>query len=311
MNKPKRHHYLPEFYLKKFADMDGMVWVFDREAKEYRKQLVKDTAIQGSYYTFRGSDGKKHIEIEECFSVIEGKTKPILDKLDRREQINEEEKEILAIFISFQKTRVPEFEKLINESSEKMMKKMNQLIFSSEDRVAAMIQHYETGTGEKTKLQPKELIDFIQKDRYIVKVPREHSLQAMLQQGQAFITYFLQMDWVFVWAPRKSAFITSDNPFSLTSPSNYDPNGFYGVGITTPGAKKIIPLTMRTCLIMGDRGGKVLGRMADPRTIRTINLNSAVNSDRFLIARAKPLLERLVQITRVDLWKKQERVRVD
>jgi hypothetical protein len=310
MNIPKRHHYLPQFYLKNFTDDNGLLWVFDREKNEYRQQLPKDTAIKGYYYAFKGKDGRKHTEIENFFSVIEGKTKPILIKLDKKESINTEEKEILAIFISFLKTRVPHFEKLTNESSEKIMKQMNRLMFSSEERVAAMIDRYEKETGKKIKIDPKELIDFIQGDRYDIKFPREHSIESMLLLGQDLIGYFLQMDWFFLWAPKNSSFITSDNPFLLLPPSDYNPKSFYGVGILTPGAKKIIPLTSHTCLIMGDHGGRMIGRIADPKAIRAINLYSAINSDRFLIARAKLLLERIVQITKVNKLEKKERIKI-
>ena len=121
-------------------------------------------------------------------------------------------------------------------------------------------------------------------------------MEGMLDIGQACIDHFLQMDWLFLWAPKNTSFITSDNPFLLLPPRDYDPSSIIGIGIATPGARKIIPLTPQTCLIMQDRGVRITTLAADQRTIKAINLASAYNSNRFLIAHSKPPLERIVRI---------------
>ena len=296
MNIPKRHHYLAQWYLKNFTDKEGYFWIFDRKKNEYRKQTPKNIALQINYYTFLDKDGKKNVEIENFFSIIEGKTKPIVTKINSRTPINLNEKIILATFISYQKMRVPDFEKKYNESYEKMLKKFNELITSSKEKATLFIKRYEKATGKKANITPEKLIDFIQGDRYYVKVPRGRSLQAMLNIGKDLISFFLNMDWVFLQSPKKSSFVTSDNPVILVPPGNYDPNSFDGVGIITPGAKNIIPLSQRTCLVMADYGQRILWRVANQKEVRVINLFLAINSNRLLIARDKPLLKRIVKI---------------
>lgn len=51
MSKPKRHHFLPEFYLNGFT-REGLLCVFDRETGEYRRQAPKNTAVIGHFYAF-------------------------------------------------------------------------------------------------------------------------------------------------------------------------------------------------------------------------------------------------------------------
>lgn len=58
MSNPKRHHYLPAFYLDGFC-RDGVLCVFDRERHEYRIQQPKDTAVQGYYYAVTDNDGNR------------------------------------------------------------------------------------------------------------------------------------------------------------------------------------------------------------------------------------------------------------
>jgi hypothetical protein len=30
-NKPRDHHFIPQFWIKRFADTDGKIWTFDKE----------------------------------------------------------------------------------------------------------------------------------------------------------------------------------------------------------------------------------------------------------------------------------------
>lgn len=308
MNIPKRHHYLPQFYLRNFTDNKGLLWVFDRGTNEYRQQHPVNTALQNDYYTFRDKDEQKHAEIEELFSSIEGKAKPVIDKLDRGNIITLEEKEILASFISFQKTRVPDFEKTINELSEKGMKKIVQMNLSSKEGAESFIKKYKKDTGKKIEME--KLIDVARNNEYSIEFQREWSLPMILSIGKELSKYFVNMDWVFLQAPQNSSFITCDSPFSLVPPDNHNSQSLYGFGLTTPGTKKQIPLSPKTCLVMLDYGHKILSKKIDRALIRIINSITARNSDRFVIAKDEALLKRIVEITKVDKWKKTERVQV-
>lgn len=117
------------------------------------------------------------------------------------------------------------------------------------------------------------------------------------------------MDWVFLYAPDKSSFVTSDNPFVLIPPNNYNPNGPYGVGLITTGVRKVVPLTQRACLVMGDYGQRVMKRAITREDVRKVNLNIAVHCDNLLIARDKPLVEKLVKMTKINEWQAESRVR--
>lgn len=309
MSEPKRQHYLPQFYLKNFC-RDGLLWVYDRETNEYKQQTPLNTALQNQYYTALTPDSKKTTEIEKFLSVIENLAKPVITKIDSKKPISPQEKEALATFISFLKTRVPDYGKSVNEMFEKTMKKINLLMFSSEKQTAEVIKKYEEDTGQKIGLSPKSLMDFVQGDRYKLGISKEWRLEMMMSLGAELIRYFLNMDWLFLEAPTKSSFITSDNPFVLVPPKDYDPKGFYGVGIITKGAKKVIPLSSKTCLIMGDYGQKMIGGSISSENARHINLNIASHCDRFIIGKDRALLERLVKITKIDKWKVESRVRV-
>ena len=45
-NEPKLHHFLPEAYLRRFADERGDLWVLDRKQAIVRRQSAEVTATE-------------------------------------------------------------------------------------------------------------------------------------------------------------------------------------------------------------------------------------------------------------------------
>lgn len=304
MNNPKRHHYLPQFYLKNFCK-NGFLWVYDRHNNEYRQQTPINTALKKKYYTTTGPDGRSHNEIEAVLANIEGETKHIIEKINEKKSIDLEEKCILAIFIAFLYVRVPEFEMEINELTEKFLKRYNKSIIPNEKKAENIIKQF-AKTKDQENLSPKKMLDFVKNENYDIKVPREHSLRLMYFLAREFPIIFIQMDWQFWYSSKSSLFITSDNPFIVISPQNY--NGPYGIG--TKGAKKLIPLNQKICLVMCDKGDKMINRKLSSKEVRSINCLIAMECDRFLISQDKSLLGSLVKISKIDKWWKKSRVKL-
>src|SRR4030043_2783 len=75
--KKRRHHFVPRFYLRYFADKEtsGMIALWNI----IRQKYVPKAAISGQAYEIDlyGTDGV----IEDGFSIIESKVAPILSKI--------------------------------------------------------------------------------------------------------------------------------------------------------------------------------------------------------------------------------------
>lgn len=309
MSTPKRHHYLPRFYLKGFSK-DNMLFVFDRELNKYRKQSPKDTAVKSYYYALKDDEGKKNLEMEAFLSQIEGSAKPIIERLENGETISEEDKKILSIFVSFLMNRVPDFEESVNKMHESIIKKMSNMMFQDEERAESVIDKYEQDTGKKMDVSPKELVDFKKNIPVKYKIHRNVSLAAMFEVSLDLAQCFNQMDWRLLHAPHITSFITTDNPFILLPPANHK-SRFYGTGIAMRGTKKIVPLTQSLCLVMLDRGTLTVHKDIDIEMAKEINLDIACFSDRFVIGREESLVREMVKIAKLDQWKYKGRLKVD
>src|SRR4030067_1134734 len=124
---PKRHHYIPQFFLKGFSEDGKKLWVFDREKKEFRQESILRTAFQNKFYTYQVK-GKEE-NLEGVFSQVESLAKPILEKVTGGEEINNQEKADLAMFLAIMWVRVPDFKKRSEEGAEKMLTQYNNVRF--------------------------------------------------------------------------------------------------------------------------------------------------------------------------------------
>jgi len=297
MSTPKRHHYLPQFYLSNFC-RNGGLWVFDRERSEYRQQTPKNTALKQHYYTVESSSGEKNTQIEELLSLVEGLAKGVLEKLTSGSEITREEKDEFALFVAFMMNRGPVFEKSVNEMQESLIRRVGDLMFADEERVLQMMNDRERETGEKSDVSAKDLVEFYRKGAFGIEVHRNESLRLMLSLGYELAHCFRQMNWVVLHAPTKTAFMTTDAPFVLLPPEHWKPS-IYGYGIITPGTRKLLPLGPDACLVMFDRGDELFHRSIDVDSVRRINLRLAHQSDRFVIARDEAQLRSVIRASGV------------
>lgn len=306
---PKRHHYIPQFFLKKFS-VDGQnVWLFDRYKKEYRNQSTRKIASENKFYTCEVK-GKEE-NLEDLLSKVEGFAKPILEKLTSKQEITMQAKADFAMFASIMKVRVPDFKKKTEEAGEKMYKKINKIMFSNDGHIEQMLIEQNIKLSKK-KL--KDLIDFARDGRrYYVEFPANYWLGMMLKLSLEVARLFIDMDWKVFHFDKKYALITSDNPVVLVPPDDYDPNSIYGVGLITRGARKIFSLAPNTCLIITDLNKNPTIQhvnIKDKDVFRSINYVTAGNSDRFVYSPEKGKLEKIVKDTKVDEFIRTERVYV-
>lgn len=302
MNKPKHHHhFVAQFHQKNFSSADEMIWVYDREGKTFKRQHVEVTAAQNHYYRFRMTAGGYSTELEDHFANIEGHAATAIQNLAQGGKPTSEDIEWLAMFISFQATRVPEFEKRINELKEKTYKRFQKTMYSSVEEAQKAIDEYCKETGEGSGLLAEEVYRLANEEKYRVKIPREDSIRTMLVLAPTFIDILRSMNWQFLFTPKSSSFILTDNPFIIIPPANHQKTFWgQGVGIATPGAIKIIPLAINMCLSIGDAGSDTSGRRIEPELVRQINLQLARHSDRFIYARDERLLRSVVKRSHVD-----------
>lgn len=305
-NAPKRHHFLPRSYLKGFT-RDEMLWVFDRKLNKYREQHPLRTAAIHELYTFEKEDGERSLEVEHHLAAVEGKATPVLAALERGESLMAEQRVDLAYFLGLLHSRVPKFEKEISDIADQTTKALLKRMFPNEAAVVARLRE----RGEEREIDPANILNGIQNERFSVKSHRNNTLSMMLDHAREKVKLFCAMDWMVLHADPRTSFITTDAPFALIASEELNRSGKPVLGVASFEIVKAVPLTKRVCLLMGGAGSR-FGHVETNRDgVRDLNLRLARESDRFVIAGDEPHLRSIVKATRVDRERTGTRMRVD
>ncbi len=294
MSDPKKHHYVPEFYLKGFC-RDGKLWVYDRERDVYDHLPPESLGIKKNFYAFTDENGKRDVSAEKELSRVESAAARIISKFEAGQQITLKEKCDLALFVSLMRYRVPDFEQEYEEWHDTVLKALHKEMFPSVEAVEGEIARQGKEPDEDLT---RDIFEMVRDERYDVRTNKPYYIAQMLDLGLKTAEQLANMRWLIVRAPEKAAFITSDDPFLLIPPRSYDPEiSPYGVGITTPGAHKNVPLTQEIYLCIQDEGVEMAYWQADRQAMRAINQDTARSHRRFLFGRDEALLRRAASVT--------------
>ncbi|KKR15867.1 MAG: hypothetical protein A2695_00080 [Candidatus Levybacteria bacterium RIFCSPHIGHO2_01_FULL_40_83] len=312
---PKEHHYIPQFYLNKFSnDSIGgnrkRIYVLDKLSKQKNIKLlpIKTVAFQKNLYTYKTRFGKKET-LEDMFSIIEGVAAEIIRKIEKQKELNTQDRSNFSLFLSLLWIRVPyakdEFEKSTKELYEALARKS----------VAITPNKYLKDFFKKrgktfTDKEIEDLKDFAinkERSRLNVIVPQEHWIKMMLSLSIDISPALEITDWEFRIAEKPFAFITSDNPFLLVPGRKMHP--FEGLGLLTPDAKKIVPITSNICLIMHEPKKEPITvyRSADKAFYNKINHWVMKHSARFVYSADKGKVEKMIKL-KSELLKPKPRI---
>lgn len=110
MNTKKKHHFVPQTYLRSFTDdNDNKLVVFRKDdPKTSFRRSVNNEAFHKYYYSIPEGDGRNHNIIEDLFSDIEAAWPEILRRIYNKEPLGELTDKFCN-FVCLQRIRVPAF----------------------------------------------------------------------------------------------------------------------------------------------------------------------------------------------------------
>lgn len=124
MTISKRHHYIPQFYLRGFTNEDGDYYIFDKTTETIRKSNPLNSFFENNRNATTFED-ERYVLLEDIYAHFDGITAPQLEKIRNSTVDNFDlDPEILyriKMFITLMYWRVPEidekFEKTIDRLS--------------------------------------------------------------------------------------------------------------------------------------------------------------------------------------------------
>lgn len=242
--KAKRHHVVPQAYLKAWADDHNRVRVFDGRTGRSFTTDTKNAAVRSKLYTLRLPDGSEWDDLEAMFAEVEGSLIEVIRSLHSGQwPLTAEGRSLIANFIALQIARAPSIpettHRMIDEVTE-MAEKMQAAMDSAKaemspdeytEHVAAMSRVDTLSSGPSYTLD-----EFVEHHRY----PTLGALAAMAD----FVEPIANLKFTLLESP-EGEFLTSDQPVAHWAPSGQPE--WRGTGLLTA-EKSTLPISPHVCL---------------------------------------------------------------
>ena len=287
-----------------------MLWLYDRERKEFRHQPPKNTAVEKDFYAFENEKGEKDFSVEEHLSAIESKAKVAISKLEMREELLPEDRLYLAHFVALLMVRSPKFDRVVNEIADAAAKHIVKHAIPTVEAAGQLVHQH----GEKTKKQeisPESMFEFIHQEKFKMVMNRNFVIGAMLDQAQKVTLEVAMMDWMVVHADKRSAFVTTDEPIGFIVPDEFRQSGEPVLGLASQKITKLVPLSQTIALLLGRCGGRFGHFDFGREQVRDINIMVATECDRYVIGRDEALVRSVVKQSKVDKTNPGTRMKVE
>ena len=217
---PKKQHYVPNFYLRNFAD-NKQIWEFNKSDDFIRRTSTAKVAVEPWFYDFQDQNGEEQ-SLEYDLGKIENESAPIIAKIIKTESldwISDKEKQALAFFVSIMQLRVKISQYHIKNLNDDLRKKL-----------------VERGTD------PEMVLPEIDDETARLAV-LDH-----LKLAREFSPIILNKKWILQKAPSGNFIYTSDNPVVLNN--NFKNGSNPNLGLEQLGIEILLPISPQLSLLM-------------------------------------------------------------
>jgi hypothetical protein len=243
-DQPRKHHYVPKFYLAGFTKSgtaDGDLHVLDqRQRRRWGPVTPANVAHQRDFYAIDARPDGDRMAIEKAFGEIEAACSRVIhDVIERKELPAGEDHDILLNFVALMAVRVPAIRKSIDETMKSLLRKM----FNTDEGWQRLKEASGT-SGEKDDFSREEMMAFINGDDYTLELDRSWHVGMMLELGRRLVPVLAQRQWsIWIAEDETPDLICSDRPVCLTwhtsSPPPFPP------GFALSGTAVIMPVNRR------------------------------------------------------------------
>jgi hypothetical protein len=283
---PKRHHYVPRFLLRRFAEDPGAkrptVWWLNKKTGANERRSVENEAVIGRYYQFSESVEVPREVPEKMLSDVEGVAAAAVRSLEEHPStLDFEERLALALFIVLQRKRTPNgrrYFKFVDEFIGRLATEVN--LHNAESWAAAMQAIGEFESSEQAEQERLETLRAFREGRVTVQTTADGEITGMFLQAVevALVLTGEDFSWYLLRPEGSRRFILGDDPVAFFDPSQPEKPG--GLGFGTPGVDTTLPLSPTTCLLLRkEQRGRTREVLVDDAVVRHINLRSYAHAE--------------------------------
>ena len=245
---PRRHHYIPQFFQRRFADDDARLVVTPLDGNKPIMAHVKNVAVVKDLYTMRDTDLGETVAVERLLAEVDREAAKAIGRLAAGLLFPpmEPDRSNLALWFGLLFVRDPHTRRVMEAMSDHGSKLD---LLPMADPTVAATRLRELNGREPTADEVAELVDLALHVNELdeVDLGQSHFVGAMLDVGLMSFAHLMKRRYLVVQF-QEPGLVLTDRPVVL---SQYPRNRVPGVGVGIINADEIlIPLDRRTVLLL-------------------------------------------------------------
>jgi Protein of unknown function (DUF4238) len=286
-NGTRRHHYLPQFYLRKFTSRGErrLLWEYDKRKGSVTRSSPKESGFSPNHHSITRTGGKIDGETIEARIKrdFEDPMAPVYETLRHRALLKEKEWTAFCLFAASMMVRVPNY--IANTKA--VLTKLLQRGF---DIMKYHDEEFRRRCSEKGV--PLEVIEAAR----VSSATRDAALTFSLAAFDVPAKIFARMYWLFLHSAPTELFATSDNPVFYCDPQ-HRPSGFLnGVGLANATIEVTFPLSRNICALGTWHPSSVLHSNVQSEIVDLVNERTIGAALRFVYSPRKS--DRLLELVK-------------
>jgi hypothetical protein len=269
MSEPRKHHYLPQFYLRGFSADGRSIFQIEKQGGRAYQASIRDTAAIRDYHELDTDNAKDPGVIERKLADIETKLAEALTHALRQGLTTPETHNLVIQLVTLLRVRVPAFKAEIEAYLQNVV------------RSAGMMMERK---GELPP-PPKGFEDICRMENVSITISNWKLLEFMFRiaADPRLFQLWAAMTPTILRAPSETFFLTCDQPVAIFHPAA-SPTDPYGVGLAHADTEVSVPLSSRVLLLLSWRRGSATDRDATPDEVAEFNRRTVVMADSFVFA---------------------------
>jgi hypothetical protein len=254
MSQPKKHHFLPQFYLGGFADAKKPTQLCQIDKQPDARHFpvaIRDAAERSHYHTMTdGAGNRDSATIEEALSKVEDIQAQLLSRITAKAPLAAVDRSLLTDFLALMDMRVPSFKAYIQKQYKLSFDAFGKVMLKDDRLDCAFASHPDPKFAAFPPGIKKAFVERTRKaivnNEFQLDVPNGTLLRAMFEAAadERLLRIIRRMGVTFLEAPEGSFFLTGDTPVARFYPRRLA-SGQPGVGLADPVIQLTIPLSTR------------------------------------------------------------------
>ena len=302
--KAKRHHYVPEFSLRRFstdptAEHPPIHQLDVRSGKTSRASTQNCAVIQHHNTLYRAPQFPPGF-VEALLSDVEARAAPVIEDLVAGRAVSDERYLDLAGFVYVQQQRTPRGREWTNFALEQggRMWLLKQLYENRDvSRTALTEELGRPPTDQEVSDYVARIAEPFENDSWTVQPHRDDEVLGMFLSLPTVVPLIYEKCWWLLDAPVGERFILSDDPVVRHDTNN--PDGPAGWG--SPTVDVSLPLDPHLCLVLTHYPARtVQRRTATPGEVLELNLRTYAGAREFIYAPVQGTLQQVRTAAKAD-----------